>query len=153
MDPATGLFTGRLFAAHLARLAHASLASGRPLSVCVLKIADTPEVIQARRGGWLDRAVPQIGSMIGRLVRVEDTAARLAREIFAVALPATPLDASRATGERIGAVIACTAFEAGDEVTPFVAEFEVGAAEVRPGQNAAAALEAAAASAVRRAPN
>ena len=37
-----------------------------------------PEVTQARVGGWLDRAIPQIGSMIGRLVRVEDTAARLA---------------------------------------------------------------------------
>jgi two-component system cell cycle response regulator PopA len=40
-------------------------------------------------GGWLDRAIPQIGSMIGRLVRVEDTAARLAPEVFALALPAT----------------------------------------------------------------
>ncbi len=151
MDAATGLFTGRLFAAHLARLAAASHASGRPLSVCILRIANTPGVAKARDGGWLARATPQIGSMIGRLVRVEDTAARLAPEVFAVALPATGLDASVAAAERIGAVIACTAFEAGDGVTPFVAEFEVGAAEIKPGQNAAVALEAAAARALRRA--
>ena len=77
MDAATGLFTRDLFAAHLMRLASAARARNRPLSVCVLKVADRPEVTVARAGGWLDRAIPQIGAMIGRLVRAEDTAARL----------------------------------------------------------------------------
>ncbi len=153
MDAATGLFTRELFAAHLARLARSAHASGRPLSVCVLRIADTPDIARARKGAWLDRAIPQIGSMIGRLVRVEDTAARLAGEVFAVALPATPLAAGEAAGERIGAVIACTAFDAGEDATPFVAEFDVGAAEIGPGQNAAAALEFAALAAARSASN
>lgn len=145
MDAATGLFTRDLFAAHLARLSTASRIRNRPLSVCVLKLSERPEVTAARAGGWLDRAIPQIGSMIGRLVRVEDTAARLGPEVFALALPATGLAAARAAGERIAAVIGCTAFEAGEGKPPFVAEFDIGVAEVGPTENAVRALEDAAA--------
>ncbi|MCR5880388.1 diguanylate cyclase domain-containing protein [Phenylobacterium sp. J367] len=144
MDAATGLFTRDLFAAHLARLAQASRVRNRPLSVCVLKVAEKPEVTAARANGWLDRAVPQIGSMIGRLVRVEDTAARLAPEVFALALPATPLAAARAAGERISAVIGCTAFEAGDGKPPFVVDFDIGVAQVGSPETVARALEEAA---------
>jgi two-component system cell cycle response regulator PopA len=144
MDKATGLFTRDLFAAHLMRLTTASRERNRPLSVCVLKVADRPDVTRARTGGWLDRAMPQIGSMIARLVRAEDTAARLAPEIFALALPATPLGQARLVGERIAAVIGCTAFDAGAGQSPFVAEFDVGSAEVQPGESAARALERAA---------
>jgi len=150
MDAATGLFTGDLFAQHLTRLASAARVRNRPLSVCVLKVSERPEVTVARASGWLDRAIPQIGAMIGRLVRAEDTAARLAPEIFALALPATNLAAARLTAERIAAVIGCTAFEAGPERQPFVVEFDLGVAEVPPGESAARALEIAAAEASER---
>jgi two-component system cell cycle response regulator PopA len=150
MDASTGLFTRDLFASHLMRLAVAAKARNRPLAVCVLKVAERPEVTMARAGGWLERAIPQIGSMIGRLVRAEDTAARLGPEVFALALPATSLRAARLTAERIAAVIGCTAFEAGPDRQPFVAEFDLGVAEVRPGESAAKALEAAAAQAATR---
>lgn len=151
MDAATGLFTRDLFAAHLARLAQASRLRNRPLSVCVLKVAEKPEVTAARGGGWLDRAIPQIGSMIGRLVRVEDTAARLAPEVFALALPATALAAGKAAADRIAAVIGCTAFEAGDGKPPFVVEFDIGAAEVGSPETVGRALEEAALQAQRKA--
>ncbi|MDO8902147.1 MAG: diguanylate cyclase, partial [Phenylobacterium sp.] len=144
MDPATGLFTRELFATHLSRLAHASRIRNRPLSVCVLKVSERTDVAEARAQGWLDRAIPQIGAMIGRLVRVEDTAARLSHEVFALALPATTAAAARAAGERIAAVIGCTAFEAGDARPPFVVEFDIGVAEVSPAQGAGRALEEAA---------
>lgn len=150
MDAATGLFTRDLFAAHLGRLAPASKARGRPLSVCVLKVAEKADVSRARSGGWLDRAIPQIGSMIGRLVRVEDTAARLAPEVFALALPSTAEDSARAAGERIAAVIGCTAFEGGDGKPPFVVEFDIGVAEVDMAQGVGKALEEAAARAHRQ---
>jgi two-component system cell cycle response regulator PopA len=150
MDAATGLFTRDLFAAHLTRLASASRVRNRPLSVCVLKVADRPEVTVARAGGWLDRAIPQIGSMVGRLIRAEDTAARLGPEVFALALPATGMAAARLTAERIAAVIGCTAFEAGPDRQPFVAEFDIGVAEVNPNESAAKALELAAAEASER---
>jgi two-component system cell cycle response regulator PopA len=148
MDAPTGLFTRDLFAAHLARLVEASRKRNRALSLCVLRVADRPELSLARRSGWLDRAVPQIGSMVGRLVRAEDTAARLAPDVFALALPATGHAAARAAGERIAAVIACTAFEAGDNRPPFVVEFDIGVAELEPGEGAASALERAAAKAL-----
>ena len=144
MDPATGLFTRDMFAAHLARLAQASKVRNRALSVCVLKVADRPETQAARVGGWLDRAVPQIGSMVSRLVRVEDTAARLGPEVFALALPSTVLANARLAGERIAAVIGCTAFEAGDGNPPFVVEFDLGVAAVPSAETAGRALEEAA---------
>jgi two-component system, cell cycle response regulator PopA len=83
--------------------------------------------------------------MIGRLVRVEDTAARLGPEVFALALPNTPGGNGRLAGERIAAVIGCTAFEAGEGQTPFVVEFDLGVAPVTSAENAGRALEEAAA--------
>ena len=151
MDAATGLFTRDLFALHAARLAHAARARGRPLSVCVLKLAERTDVSHARAGGWLDRAIPQIGSMIGRLVRVEDTAARLGPELFALALPATGKASARAAGERIAAVIGCTAFEAGDGKPPFVVDFDIGVADVTSAETVGKALEEAAARAQKKA--
>ena len=151
MDPATGLFSRDLFAHHLGRLSQSSRLRNRPLSVCVLKVAERPEVAEARKSSWLDRAIPQIGSMISRLVRVEDTAARLGPEVFALALPATPQAAARAAGERIAAVIGCTAFEAGEGKSPFVVDFDIGVAEVGAADGVGKALEQAAARAHQKA--
>ncbi|CAN5184290.1 PleD family two-component system response regulator [soil metagenome] len=145
MDGSTGLFTRDLFAAHLARLAEGAKVRRRPLSVCVLRVADSSTLAQARAGGWLDRAMPQIGAMVSRLVRVEDTAARLAPEVFALALPATPGPAARLAAERIAAVVGCTAFDAGPDRSPFVVEFDLGSAEVAPGESPASVLERASA--------
>ena len=117
--------------------------------MCVLKLTERPDLKPLRDGGWIDRAIPQIGSMIGRLVRAEDTAARLGPELFALALPSTNQAAARAAGERISAVIGCTAFDAGDNRPPFVVEFDIGVAELEPGEGAAKALERAAAKALQ----
>jgi two-component system cell cycle response regulator PopA len=144
MDVSTGLFTRELFAGHLSRIAAAARNRNRPLSVCVLRIADSAEVRKARAGGWLDRAAPQIGSMINRLVRVEDTAARLGQEVYALALPATSSHEARTAAERISAVVGCTAFDAGEGQVPFVISFDIGIAAVEPGENPANALERAA---------
>ena len=144
IDKATGLFGRDLFASHLARLSKAADARNRPLSICVLKIADTPEVVRARAKKLLDNAVPQIGSMIARLVRAEDTGGRLSNDVFALALPATPLPAARNVAERIAAVIGCTAFDSGQGKAPYVVEFEVGVAEMLEGEPAAVALTRAA---------
>ena len=149
MDAPTGLFTRDLFAAHLGRLVQAMRLRKRPMSLCVLRVADRPDLALARAGGWLDRAIPQIGSMLGRLVRAEDTAARLGPEVFALALPATTQSAARAAGERIAAVVGCTAFEAGDNRPAFTVDFDIGVAEVEAGEPAAHALERAAAKALQ----
>ncbi len=145
MDVATGLFTRDLFASHLARVAEGARSRNRALSVCVLRVAEREPVSEARGGGWLDRAMPQIGAMVSRLVRVEDTAARLGPELFALVLPATGGVAARQAAERISAVIACTAFDAGKDRSPFVVEFDVGVAEMQAGETPAAVLERASA--------
>lgn len=145
MDAATGLFTRDLFASHLARLAEGARSRNRALSVCVLRVAEREPIALARAGGWLDRAMPQIGAMVSRLVRVEDTAARLGPELFALVLPATGSAAARQAAERISAVIACTAFDAGKDRSPFVVEFDVGVAEMQDGETPATVLERASA--------
>ncbi|HEX6866976.1 MAG TPA: diguanylate cyclase [Caulobacteraceae bacterium] len=150
MDAATGLFTRDLFAVHLTRLAEAANVRNRPLSVCVLRVTESPAIAAARKGGWLDKAIPQIGSMIGRLVRAEDTAARLGPEVFALALPSTPLNAARSAAARITAVIGCTAFDAGEGKAPFVVDFDIGVAEFEPGESAGRAIERAGSRALQR---
>ncbi len=143
-DPATGLFTSTLFADHLVKLSEAMLSRRRPLSLAVLRVADRGEAGRARAGGWLDRALPQIGSMVGRLVRAEDTAGRIGEEVFGLALPGAGVQAARSAAERIAAVIGCTAFQAGDDRRPFTVDFDVGAAELEPGERPSRALARAA---------
>ncbi len=150
MDPGTGLFGRDLFASHLARLSMAATERDRPLSICVLKIAETPDVVRARQRGMLERAVPQIGSMIARLVRAEDTGGRLSNEVFALAMPATTATAGRSVGERISAVVSCTAFESGQGKSPFVVEFDIGVAQIMDGEAVASALTRAALDANRQ---
>ncbi len=144
-DPATGLFTPALFASHLSRVTDAARARRRPLSVCILRITDTPELADIRTGGWLQRALPQLGAMVSRLIRVEDTAARLSADIFALALPATTEGSARITADRIAAVIGCTAFDAGSGRSPFVVGFDIGIAEMRPGESPADLMDRASA--------
>jgi two-component system cell cycle response regulator PopA len=88
--------------------------------------------------------------MIGRLVRTEDTAARLGPEVFALALPSTPAASARASAERISAVIACTAFESGEGNPPFVVDFDIGVAQVEPGEPPGRVLERAAAQSLQQ---
>lgn len=145
MDSETGLFSGDLFVAHLDRIASGARERDRRLSVCVLRAPDNEAMAAVRTGGWLERAMPQIGAMVSRLVRVEDTAARLSPETFALALPATDHAAARLTAERIAAVIACTAFDAGPNRSPFVVELDVGVAEMKPGETPVALLARASA--------
>ncbi len=145
-DPDTGLFTRDLFAQHLGRVSEASRERRRPLSLCVLKVTMTEPVEEARRDGWLARALPQIGTMVSRLIRTEDTAARLSSEVFALALPGTTEAQARIAAQRIVAVIGCTAFEAGPGRSPFVVDFELGVAEQEAGEAPARTLERASAS-------
>lgn len=134
MDASTGLFTRDLFASHLARVADGSRRRRRPMSVAILRVPGGDRLSEVRAGGWVDRAMPQIGAMVSRLVRAEDTAARLAPEVFALALPATREGEAKLAAERIAAVIGCTAFDAGPDRQPFVVEFDIGVAQLGPNE-------------------
>lgn len=146
-DPVTGLFNSEPFAHHLRRVYSASRSRQRKLSLCVLKVVRTEALGIINQGGYLDRALPQVGAMISRLVRVEDTAARLSPDTFALMMPATGADAAHVAAERIAAVIACTAFEAGEGRSPFVLEFDIGVAEMKEGEGPIQLLERAVADA------
>ena len=140
MDTETGLFSQALFASHLTRLTHAAHNANRPLSLCVLRICQKTLKEQSCDAKTLARALPQIGSMIARLVRAEDTAARLSDGVFGLALPGTYLVDARLACERIRAVIGCTAFESSQGGAPFVVEFEMGLSELMPTEDGSQAL-------------
>lgn len=143
MDAETGLFTPELFSQHLGRLAGSAPLRNRPLTLCVLRIRETAEAAEARRTGWLEKAFPQLGSMVSRLIRVEDSAARMGPDHFAIALPATPEDVARTVAERIAAVISRTAFDSGEGRPPFGLEFDIGAVEVQDPSEVEGALQVA----------
>jgi two-component system cell cycle response regulator PopA len=82
--------------------------------------------------------------MVARLIRVEDSAARMGPDHFAVALPATPEGVARTVAERIAAVISRTAFDGGDGRPPFGLEFDIGVVEVQDSSQVHRALELAA---------
>lgn len=143
VDATTGLFTPDLFAAHLARVADGAHQRSRPICVCLLRIAGRNSLIEARQSGYLQAALPQVGAMISRLVRVEDTAAQLSPEVFALILPGVNEAEARLAAERISAVISCTAFDAGEGRPPFVIELDIGVGEARAGETPAILLERA----------
>ena len=144
MDAETGLFTPELFFQHLQRLATSAPVRNRPLTLCVLRIREGERLEETRRSGWLEKAFPQLGSMVSRLIRVEDSATRLGPEHFGIALPATPEEVARTVAERIAAVISRTAFDAGEGRPPFTLEFDVTAVEVRHPDELAGAIQKAA---------
>jgi len=141
MDQETGLFTKTLFAAHLTNLSEHAQKAQRPLSLCVLKISqntmgDNPSQIIS--------VLPQIGSMISRLIRSEDTAGILAPGLFALALPATDINAAKLAAQRLMAVIGCTAFEAELGKPPLVVDFDMGLAQLGHDEQASTCLMRAA---------
>jgi two-component system cell cycle response regulator PopA len=142
-DGVTGLFLAEPFASHLGRVYAASARRRRTMALCVLRVAKSDTLSAINRGGWVDRALPQVGAMISRLVRVEDTAACLSSDSFAIMMPATTGAAARQAAERIAAVIACTAFEAGEDRSPFVFDFDIGVAEMTQGEGPIQLLERA----------
>ena len=150
MDAATGLFTARLFASHVVGLNRAARQSKRPLSLCVLRVADRGDTAKARANGALDKAMPDLGNMVGRLVRGQDTVARLAPDVFALALPATNAARARLAADRVAAVIGCTQFPAGYNQPHFTVGFDIGVAELSAGETAGMALERAANLALQR---
>jgi two-component system cell cycle response regulator PopA len=141
MDQETGLFTKTLFARHLTNLSEHAQKAQRPLSLCVLKIShqttgDSPSQIIP--------ILPQIGSMISRLIRSEDTAGILTPGLFALALPATDINAAKLAAQRLMAVIGCTAFESEMGKPPLVVDFDMGLAQLGQHEQASSCLMRAA---------
>jgi len=137
-DPRTGLWLRAPFDAHLARLAADHHASGRRLSLAVLRVMPAHGASQPAAETW-QRRFSEISSLAARLVREADCGAALGGDILAIALPCSRLKGARSTAERIASVGECTAFAPSeDDASPLV--FEQSAVELQPGESGRAML-------------
>lgn len=137
-DPLTGLWRRPAFDAHLARLAADHHASGRPMSLAVLRVMPAHGASAPSEAVWR-RGFTEVASLAGRLMRDADCGAIFGADLIAVALPASALKSAKRTAERIASVAECTAFAAGDgSVGPLV--FEQSAVELQPGESGAGML-------------
>lgn len=137
-EPRTGLFKRAAFDAHLTRLANDHHASGRPLSLAVLRVLPAHGARQPEEEIWR-RGFHEIASLAPRLMRECDSGAAIGADFIAVAMPATRLAGAKRTGERIASVAECTAFASGEGGSgPLV--FEQNAVELQPGESGTALL-------------
>lgn len=135
-DAETGLVTPEFFMDHVQHMGERAHAVGRPLAVAVLHAEAPTDVSRLAR----DDALRQLGSMMRRLVRVEDLAACMDAGVFAVAMPGCDGDAARTAAERLEAVGECTAFDGGDLEDPFQLTLTASIADLQPGESGRALL-------------
>jgi two-component system, cell cycle response regulator PopA len=146
MDQGTGLYGPAFFDSHLETLTARAHQTDRPLSIILVRIAPDPIMTALAQGRGLDRIVGQAGAMMARLVRAEDVAARVDRTTFAVAFPSSDEDAAQIAATRIGAVLECTAFDSGNDVTaytndaPLQIKLHVAAAALMAGETSASLM-------------
>ena len=120
LDAATGLYNAAFIGAHFENHCNAQTA---PLSMAVFKVIGakgktlSPEQIRI--------AAPQIGTMLRSLVRVEDCAARLAPDSFAVLFPGESAKNAQIAADRIGEIIACTGFDGAEKTFTVLLENNV----------------------------
>lgn len=107
-DGLTGLFRYGFFYEHLGALVDEVAAKGSALAVAHLKIANLDAINRQAGHAAGDRALRQVGAMIGRLVRAEDLASRVGGASFAIAMPETPAEAAEAVTRRIASVLRTT---------------------------------------------
>lgn len=134
----TGLWQRRYFDAHLTRLASDHHASGRAMSMVVLRVTPAIGAREPAPEVWR-KGFAEIASLAGRLMRDADSGVTLGADLIALALPAARLRNAKRTAERIASVAECTAFASGDGgAGPLV--FEQSVVELQPGESGAALL-------------
>ena len=116
VDEDTGLWSSTFFAEHIGRMADRASVVHRPLSAIVMHASANHEVGAHAK----DTALRQVATMLGQLVRTEDLAARLERDVFMVAMPGASLMAAEQAARRLEAVAECTSFDAEEvKASPF----------------------------------
>lgn len=129
IDRASGLYNFAFFKSHLNALIKEALNFKDQVCIIEITIHVTPqhnpnlEIPDDRRLSVIN----QVGSMIARLVRTEDTAARIALNRFAIILPFSDKITAFNAGQRICAVLESSAFDIGssDEAAMAEAKFEI----------------------------
>lgn len=137
-DARTGLWLRKPFDAHLARLANDHHASGRAMSMVVLRVTPAIGAREPSPDVWR-KGFSEIASLAARLMREADSGVTMGGDLIALALPAARLRNAKRTAERIASVAECTAFASGDNgAGPLV--FEQSVVELQPGESGAALL-------------
>ena len=134
----TGLWQRTPFDAHLARLAADHHASGRPMSMVVLRVMPAFGAREPTEAIWR-KGFTEIASLAARLMRDADSGVTMSSDLIALAMPASGLRSAKRTAERIASVAECTAFASGEGgAGPLV--FEQSAVELQPGESGPALL-------------
>ena len=120
IDVSTGLYSQDFFKHHLLALCEDSAKSdfelaAKPISVGLINVTLADAVSQSNGESEVRRIRAQIGGMISRLVRVEDTACALSRFRFAVVFAYSQKRDAEIALERIIAVLASSAFDFEDK--------------------------------------
>jgi two-component system cell cycle response regulator PopA len=137
-DARTGLWQRSPFDAHLARLAADHHASGRSMSMVVLRVMPAIGAREPTEAVWR-KGFTEIASLAARLMRDADCGVTMGADLIALALPASNLRSARRTAERIASVAECTAFASGEGgAGPLV--FEQSVVELQPGESGASML-------------
>ena len=137
-DARTGLWLRDSFDAHLARLAMDHHASGRPMSMVVLRVTPAIGAREPSPEIWR-KGFTEIASLAARLMRDADSGMTMGADVIALALPAARLNNAKRTAERIASVAECTAFASGEGgAGPLV--FEQSVVELQPGESGSAML-------------
>lgn len=108
-DALTGLYNRNFFEAHIKALLKQIGSDNPKLSIGLVRIL-TPQNLTAEQDR---KIITQTGSMISRLIRTEDTAARIDGGVFAIICPSTTEFECKVALQRIGAVLESSAYDAG----------------------------------------
>lgn len=131
-DALTGLYSRGFLMDHLAALVDDARCDDTALSLIGFRVIELAEI--NGEWGWAggDRVLRQIGSMLARLVRGEDLAARAGGDRFVVALPATDVEDATQAADRIAGVLETTAFAVPSATGPVYVTLAVCVVELEP---------------------
>lgn len=108
-DALTGLYNRTFFFEHLKALLKQIGIDHQALSIGLIKI----QMPQLASTDQIRKIITQTGSMVSRLIRTEDTAARLDNTVFAILCPATDENECTIALNRICAVLETSAYDSG----------------------------------------
>ena len=120
IDPETALFNRHSFLERLHKDRAAASRHGLELTLLQLDILGVHDLYLSSGRGAAHRLLKEVGDIIRRAIRLEDTAARVGVSKFALSLPLTPLSGGQQLGERLRQQIAETSFEVGSESVTIV---------------------------------
>ena len=128
-DALTGLYSRGFLMDHLGLLVGDTRDTGERLTLVGLRMMDLAEI--NAEWGWAggDHLIRQVGSLIGRLVRGEDLAARAGGDRFALVLPSTDGEDAARVAHRITGVIETTAFTVPGATGPIYVSIDVAIVE------------------------